>query len=270
MSDDLFAGTAAAYARYRPGFPPAAYEAVVERFGLGGPPSENGVLLDLGTGAGEVALALHDRFERVVALDVSAEMIEEARRQGAQRGALNVEWHVLPAERLHELGDGSYRLVTAGNAIHWMDKPLVLGLAHERVEAGGGIALFGMAGLYRPDERDAEEPWIGVLSTVVHRWLGERRRAGDGYYERDARRFDEMLADDSRFTEIEDRELPVPHVWDVDFVIGYLNTTSFANRRILGDDADAFERDVRETLLAFNPSNRFERVLEAGWVTARR
>ena len=137
-----------------------------------------------------------------------------------------------------------------------------------------GIKVFGVIGagqMGRGIAQVAAQTGWQVLLLDTSRELAEKGRA---YIEGAvARLVDRGKISPSDGGSLLSRIRPVAdyqELGDVDFVIGYLNTTSFANRRILGDDADAFERDVRETLLAFNLSNRFERVLDAGWVTARK
>lgn len=76
---ELFASTAPYYARYRHPYQPAVYPVLAGRLGLGG----DSVVLDGGTGTGAVALGLAPFAGRVVAVDPSADMLEESRRQAA-------------------------------------------------------------------------------------------------------------------------------------------------------------------------------------------
>ena len=91
---DLFAGAAQYYARYRVGYPLAMLDGLATACGLDG----RGRLLDLGCGTAQPAIPLRDRFEAVVGVDASAEMIAEARRQAEAAGAADISWLVLPAE----------------------------------------------------------------------------------------------------------------------------------------------------------------------------
>jgi SAM-dependent methyltransferase len=109
----LFAGTAAYYARYRPGYPPELLERLAEAAGLDG----TGRLLDLGCGPGPLAVPLAPRFEEVVAVDVEPEMLAQL-----PPGIRTVLGRA-------EDGDeswGAFRLVTIGRAFHWMDGPVVM------------------------------------------------------------------------------------------------------------------------------------------------
>lgn len=270
MTNDLFAGTAEYYARYRVDYPPALYEAARRAFALDDRPQ--GTLLDLGTGTGFVALELARHFERVVGLDVDTEMLRFARIAAQERGVSNVEWLHLPAEELASL-DGTpsgapFRLVTAGNAFHWMDQPRVLDLLRTRLAPGGGIFLAGLPGFIPPYDDREGDALSAVILGVVRQYLGERRRAGSGTYAVPPKLFEEFLAD-SGYEVVEAGVERSTIEFDLDGIVGLLYSTSFANRQILGHQVEAFEADLRAALLAFDPSGRYQRELQADWVVGR-
>lgn len=268
-NDDLFAGTAEYYARYRLDYPEAVYGELERAFR----PDGKGVLLDLGTGTGLIALHLAHRFRRVVALDVSEEMLAEARRLAAERGVANVGWRRLAAEDLASLDatteGGPYRVATLGSAFHWMDQPRVLDLLYDRIEQGGGVFITALPGFIAPDNVEVGDDLARVMVDVVRRYLGERRRAGSGYYGTPPRRWEEYLAE-SRFTGIEQGSHRLEADFDLDGIVGLLFSTSFANPRILGPQREAFEADLRRALLTLEPSGRYHRSYDVEWVLAHR
>lgn len=73
--------------------------------------------LDIATGAGHTAAALAPHVRSVVAVDLTPEMIEQARALAASRGLDNVEARVMDAEAL-DLPDQSFDVVTARIAPH--------------------------------------------------------------------------------------------------------------------------------------------------------
>ncbi len=76
-ASDIFATTAAYYARYRKPYPHAFFDLITGRFQLNG----DSRLLDIGCGTGQFALGLAHLFNGVLAIDVSVEMIAEAHCQ---------------------------------------------------------------------------------------------------------------------------------------------------------------------------------------------
>ena len=110
----------------------APVEAALER--LPSPPQR---ALDLGTGTGSVARLVASRFPEaeVVGVDISARMVDEARRR---TNSPHVRYEVADAERL-PYEDGSFDLVTLGNMIPFFDEL-------ERIVTVGGTLLFAFSG----------------------------------------------------------------------------------------------------------------------------
>ena len=105
---DLFSGHAADYALYRPTYPEALYEWVFSRV------QYFGNAWDCGTGNGQVANKLSQRFENVEATDISEAQMQQAIRLP------NVQFHVCPAETT-PYPEAYFDLITVGQALHWFD-----------------------------------------------------------------------------------------------------------------------------------------------------
>ncbi len=100
-----------------------------------------GVVLDLGCGGGHVSYRAAPHAGRVVAVDVTAEMLAQVRAQAAARGLKNIETCKAAAENL-PFAEGSFDVVLSRfSAHHWQD--LGAGLREaRRVLKPGGMALF--------------------------------------------------------------------------------------------------------------------------------
>src|SRR5439155_25280561 len=112
----------------------AAFEAA-----LHGIETAPGTALDLGTGTGDGALAVARRFPdaEVVGVDLSPEMVEQARRKLPSELAARVRFEQADSARL-PYPDGAFQLVGLANMIPFFDE-----LA--RVLAPGGSAVFGFS-----------------------------------------------------------------------------------------------------------------------------
>ncbi|HMM43439.1 MAG TPA: methyltransferase domain-containing protein, partial [Thermomicrobiales bacterium] len=86
--EDLFAGTAWYYARYRPGYPPEMIDWLVEQMALDG----TGRLLDLGCGTGQLILPLAPHVTAAIGMDPDIDMLAEAAAAAMRMGIENVEW----------------------------------------------------------------------------------------------------------------------------------------------------------------------------------
>jgi SAM-dependent methyltransferase len=79
---------------------------------LGAEPLDDQDVLDVGTGAGRLALALAPRCRHVLGVDRDAEAVTEATRRAAAGGLTNVEFLVMDAEK-----PGDYRGLASGWAV---------------------------------------------------------------------------------------------------------------------------------------------------------
>ena len=116
---------------------------------LDGPPRRT---LDLGTGTGQAAFVIAERFPEteVVGTDLAPEMLAEARSATPPHLAERLRFDLADASRL-PYADGEFDLVSLANMIPFFDE-----LA--RVTAPGGSVLFSFSGgaetpIYVPFER---------------------------------------------------------------------------------------------------------------------
>ena len=244
----LFKGSAAYYAKYRPLYPSDLVRFLVNRFELDG----KGELLDLGCGTGQLALRFTDWFGRVTGLDYEQEMVEEAVKISTDVRALNTQWVSGKAEEyLGQFAQPVIRLVTIAKAFHWMDRELVLDQLYDIITPGGGVAIIDS---FTPDQKPL--PWQNEVNRLVRKWYGEDRKAGNSTYSHPLKGHADIVADSKFQPEV--HELPVyEHEWTTESILGNLYSTSYGSRRFLGDQAPAFEQELEETLAALSSSGRF-------------
>lgn len=125
-----FGVQAEAYARHRPTYPAALYDWL-----LGLVPHRR-LAWDVGTGSGQVACALAEHFEQVLATDTSAEQLSHA------TALPNIVYARLSAEQ-SELPPNSVDLVTAAQAAHWFDLPAFYREVQRVIRPEGILALWG-------------------------------------------------------------------------------------------------------------------------------
>ncbi|HET7155886.1 MAG TPA: class I SAM-dependent methyltransferase, partial [Hyphomicrobiaceae bacterium] len=97
--------------------------------------------LDIATGAGHTAAAFAPHVARVIASDVTDEMLAEARKLAAAKGLANMETASADAEAL-PFEDGRFDLVTCRIAPHhFPDIPMFVGQVWRVLKPGGTFAL---------------------------------------------------------------------------------------------------------------------------------
>jgi ubiquinone/menaquinone biosynthesis C-methylase UbiE len=98
-------------------------------------------VLDVATGAGHTALAFAPHVARVVAADLTGEMLAKTAELAAERGLGNVETKVADAEAL-PFADASFDLVTCRLAFHHFPNPRQVVTEFARVLKPGGMLGF--------------------------------------------------------------------------------------------------------------------------------
>lgn len=98
-------------------------------------------VLDLGCGGGHVSYRAAPHATEVVAVDVTAAMLDTVARTAAERGMTNIRVQQAPAEKL-PFPDGHFDVVLSRfSTHHWLDAEAGLREAR-RVLASNGIAIF--------------------------------------------------------------------------------------------------------------------------------
>lgn len=126
---DLFSDHAKDYANFRPVYPPALFNHIYENV------SAFDLAWDCGTGNGQCASQLAQRFTKVYATDISEQQLSQAPITN------NVAYTKEAAERI-SLPDHCVDLVTVAQAIHWFDLPAFYAEVNRVSKTDGVIAAW--------------------------------------------------------------------------------------------------------------------------------
>jgi SAM-dependent methyltransferase len=248
---DLYRGTAGAYDRFRPPYPPALIADLVARTGADG----TGRLLDLACGTGQAAFALAGSFAEIWAVDQEPNMIEFARLKADRAGsAARFRFFTCAAEALAAPA-GYFDLITVGNAFHRLRRTALAADMFGWLRPGGFLALlWGGSPWY------GDEPWQRVLAAVMRRWQdrpGAEARIPASYQaDRDAHP-DVDIVTEAGFAFAGRYDFPASRVWTADELAGFVASTSVLSAAALGDRAADFDADLRRELAACQPDGRF-------------
>ncbi len=164
---DYFSERAAEYARFRPRYPAALFQALADLA-----PSRR-LAWDCGTGNGQAAVGLAAHFQRVAATDASPEQLAhaETHRRVTYRRSLESD---------SGLSDATVDLVTAAQALHWFDVNAFFAEARRVLKPGGVVAVW----CYNLPRIGAElDPLLDRFAnqTVGPYWAPERQHVRAGY-----------------------------------------------------------------------------------------
>jgi SAM-dependent methyltransferase len=252
----IYRGTAAYYVRGRPPYARTLAATLADELGLDG----SGGLLDVGCGPGVLAVELADRFSQVVGVDPDAEMLAEGSRRAAEAGIANIRWVQARGEDIPMLNLGTFKLVTFGQSFHWINREQVAEAVYDILAPGGALALIGHAHDGRPQPAGPGYPPIphDAIRAIIERYLGARRRAGQGFAQLSEERHEDVLAR-TRFGA--PRQLFAPGrpdiVQNIDDVLANYFSMSYAAPHLFGDRRAEFEAAVRVELAQHSPSGLF-------------
>jgi ubiquinone/menaquinone biosynthesis C-methylase UbiE len=176
-------------------------------------------VLDVGTGTGFLALLLAEMGHRVKALDLSPGMVEQARRNAAERG-LNVEIAVADGESLPE-PDAAYDVLVNRNVLWTLPRPDQAVADWKRVLKPGGLLVVIDGDWFDNPFSYRAKRFLGHTLVAVTRfenlWARERRlRQGyDGGFEQslplkapgNRQKFPRLLSE-AGFAGVEVRDMP--------------------------------------------------------------
>lgn len=174
---DLFSAQSKEYASSRPTYPRALFEFIV------GLVDEKNLAWDCATGNGQAALVLTDYFKQVIASDISARQLENARQES------NIKYQIFRAEDT-PLKDNSVDLITIAQALHWFDFDRFYGEARRvlkkrkdgKTGGGGGIMAAWAYGLHTisPEvDKVTHQLYEDILGDKY--WPPERKYVEDRY-----------------------------------------------------------------------------------------
>ena len=126
------------------------------------------LVLDVATGTGHTALALAPHVAHVTGLDLTSEMLEQARQLAEARGVTNVDWVLGDAQEL-PFADGSFDIWTARAAPHhFSDLGRAIREAFRILRPGGVLVIIDGSG---PVEARDHLHQVEMLRDPSHRLM---------------------------------------------------------------------------------------------------
>ena len=252
-----YQGSAPHYARGRPPYSHELVPTLTRELGLDG----RGRLLDVGCGPGILTLQLAPRFEQSVGLDPDAEMLAEAARRADELGVTPApRWVRGLAEDLPTTPLGRFSVVTFGQSFHRTDREPVAEAVYDVLDPGGAMVLVVHCVEGRPVPANPGLPEFprDEIERLVDRYLGPRRRSGQGFVWTYADRFGDALAR-TRFGR--------PHVvfapgvggvvHDIDAVVDQYYSMSWSAPHLFGAERPEYEAELRDLLRRHSPDGLY-------------
>ncbi len=214
----------AGYARFRPTYPAQIADDLAALC------PDRDFAIDAGCGTGQFSKLLSGRFERVLAIDPSADQIANAKPEAG------LEFVQASAERI-PAPDGSAFLAAATQAAHWFDLPAFYGEVRRVCAEGAALALVGYG--VPAMEGDVGARLHDFYWRDIHSyWPPERRHVETSYAELEF-----------PFPPLDLPRRRIERRWRLDALLGYVRTWSAskaAERDGAGALLQAFESEMVE------------------------
>ena len=221
---DNFSGHAVDYARYRPTYPDGMFQFLYEQV------THYDAAWDCGTGNGQVAIKLAERFSKVYATDLSENQLAQAPPHP------RLTYRV---ERAEEASfDEALDLITVAQAIHWFDFEAFYAVVDRVLRPGGLLVVIGYPLLTVDKEVDA----------IIHRLY--EGILGDQYWDPERKYVEEHYQTiPFPFKDVETPQFEQSLTWSLENLIGYLNTWSAVKHYIARENenpVNLIEDDLRK------------------------
>lgn len=224
-------------------------------------PGPGETVLELSAGPGDTGFAAARALGengRLISTDFSPEMLEVARRRGAELGLTNVDYRVVDAERI-ELDADSVDGVLCQNGYMLMADPAVALSETRRVlRPGGRLALA----VWGAPERN---PWaaIGGMILVQRGHMPPPEAGAPGVFSMASEEHTSELLERAGFTAIRTEEVPVAFAFgDVDEYVSWATDVAgpFAMviRGLSDQERDAIREELAEAFAPFTAGGGYE------------
>ncbi len=203
----IFGSQAKAYREARPGYPGALFDWIAEQA-----PAHNAVW-DCGTGSGQAAVSLSERFDQVFATDISADQVAEAEVRP------NIQYAVASAEASGLKGQ-SVDAVTVATALHWFDFPKFWPEVVRALRPGGLFAAWSYA--WMATESSVQDAFLTPFYEAIDPFWGEgNRMIARGYT-------DDVIA--FPFDRLEPPQIEFGEDWSIEQIVGFAESWSATMR----------------------------------------
>jgi ubiquinone/menaquinone biosynthesis C-methylase UbiE len=231
---DHFSKQAAVYSKFRPRYPQKLFEY------LGSIAPSRQLAWDCGTGNGQAAVGLASVFDRVIATDASEKQIANAQSHEI------VEYRVAPAEK-SGIGSETIDLVMVAQALHWFDTDRFYSEAR-RILKPDGVLAASAYNLLHIDKAIDE-----VVNRYYHEVVGP-------FWPPERKLVEQFASLPFPFQRIDPPKFEMTASWNLDHLLGYLQTWSSTRRFIAANASDPLEQIIDELRAAWGDSQQIRTV----------
>lgn len=224
-------------------------------------PRRGDTVLELSAGAGDTGFAtaaIVGERGRLISTDFSPDMVEVARRRGAELGLQNVEYRVIDAERIELDADSVDGVLCQSGYMLMADPAAALSETRRVLRSGGRLVLS----VWGAPERN---PWasIGGRILIEGGHVPPPEQDAPGIFSMASEERTRVLLEGAGFTAVRAEEVPVRWVFsDLDeyerWVTEVAGAVAMVVRRLSTGERNALKSQLREAFVPFESDGGYE------------
>jgi ubiquinone/menaquinone biosynthesis C-methylase UbiE len=211
FKNDIFSENSHKFVKFRPQYPSELYEFIYQNC------KNFQNVWDCGTGNGQVAFHLADKFKNVFATDISEEQLQKAGRKP------NIFYSIQQAEKTN-LPNNFFDLITCGQSYHWFD---VKKFVDEALRVSRKDSTFAIWGYFLPRIDSYNDKILDdFYNNVIY-----------NYWEKESRFLEKAYKDVYfPFENMKYQRFEIREEWSKSHYFSYLSSWSFLKKFIKKND----------------------------------
>jgi len=228
------------YHKFRPDYPMALFELLIERFKL----SNTSLIADVGCGTARASIAFAEQNIKVIGLDPSLEMLQLGQKTSQDLG-LQISFLQSSAEEI-ALSDKTIDFINCAQAFHWFDSEKAFNEFKRILKPTGGFALYW-------NNRDQFTAcYLAEVEELITKYNPKYK---GGYQSQDWR---QIIKDSQLFTDIEFYSFSHSESLSIEDFIGLTRSFSYV-RNVLNDkDLFLFTNELESLLIKNSVNNQLQ------------
>lgn len=224
------------YHKFRPDYPMALFELLIERFKL----SSNSLIADIGCGTARASIPFAEQNIKVIGFDSSLEMLQLGQKTCKDLG-LSVHFLQSSAEEI-PLSDKTLDFINCAQAFHWFKAQKAFNEFKRILKPSAGFALYW-------NNRDQlTAPYLAEVEELITKYNPKYK---GGYQSQD---WEKIIKDSQLFTNIEFYSFSHSESLSIEDFIGLTRSFSYV-RNVLNNKGMLLFTDELQDLLIKNSVN---------------
>lgn len=219
------------YHKFRPDYPMALFELLIERFKL----SSNSLIADVGCGTARASIPFAKQNIKVIGLDPSLEMLQLGQKSCQSLGLPS--FFIQSSAEEIALSDKTIDFINCAQAFHWFNSKKAFNEFKRILKPNGGFAIYW-------NNRDQlTAPYLAEVEELITKYNPKYK---GGYQSQD---WEQIIKDSQLFTDIEFYSFSHSESLSIEDFIGLTRSFSYVRNVLSDEDISLFTSELQDLLI---------------------